>query len=51
MPAASLVPDICSSPLTLSTFAILILAFTGLELGPLLGDEIRDSARSVRRAI
>ena len=43
--------DICHPLPTLSTFAILILAFTGLELGPLLGDEIRNSARSIRRAI
>ena len=48
--ASSLVPDL-SSPLTLNTFAILLLAYVGLELGPILGDEIRDSARSVRRAI
>ncbi len=27
-----------------------LLAYTGLELGPVLGDEIQDSARSVRRA-
>ena len=48
--AASLVPDI-SAPATLSTFAILILAFVGFELGPLLGDEIRNSAQSICRAI
>jgi amino acid transporter len=47
---ASLAPDFNSLP-TLNTFAILILAFVGLELGPILGDEIRDSARSIRRAI
>ena len=47
---ASLVPD-WSAPSTLSMFAILILAFVGFELGPLLGDEIRNSARSIRRAI
>lgn len=50
MHATSLVPDL-ASPATLNTFAILILAFVGFELGPLLGDEIRDSARSMRRAI
>jgi amino acid transporter len=50
MTVASLLPEF-STTATLSTFAILILAFTGLELGPLLGDEIRNSARSVRRAI
>ena len=48
--AASLVPDL-SAPLTLNTFAILLLAYVGLELGPILGDEIRDSARSIRRAM
>ncbi|MDE2221259.1 MAG: amino acid permease, partial [Gammaproteobacteria bacterium] len=47
---ASLAPDLNSLP-TLNTFAILILAFVGLELGPILGDEIRNSARSIRRAI
>jgi amino acid transporter len=46
----SLVPD-WSAPATMSTFAIVILAFVGFELGPLLGDEIRNSARSIRRAI
>jgi len=47
---ADLAPDLHSLP-TLNTFAILILAFVGLELGPILGDEIRNSARSIRRAI
>ncbi len=47
---ASLAPDLNSLP-TLNTFAILILAFVGLELGPILGDEIRNPARSIRRAI
>lgn len=46
---ASLMPQ-WSSPLTLNTFALVLLAYTGLELGPVLGDEIQDSARSVRRA-
>ena len=50
MSAASLVPD-WSTPATLSMFAILILAFVGFELGPLLGDEIKNSAQSIRRAI
>ncbi len=50
MPAASLLPDFGATS-TLSTFAILILAFVGLELGSLLGDEIKNSARSIRRAI
>jgi hypothetical protein len=48
--AADLVPNLQSLP-TLNTFAILMLAFVGLELGPILGDEIRNSARTIRRAI
>lgn len=48
--AASLMPE-WTSPATLNTFALLLLAYTGLELGPVLGDEIRDSARSIRRAM
>jgi glutamate:GABA antiporter len=47
--AASLVPDMSSGP-TLSTFAILVLGYVGLELGPILGDEIKDAAHAVRRA-
>jgi amino acid transporter len=46
---ASLKPN-WTSPLTLNTFALFLLAYTGLELGPILGDEIQDSARSIRRA-
>jgi amino acid transporter len=48
--AAGLAPK-WTSPATLNTFALLLLAYTGLELGPVLGDEIRDSARSIRRAM
>ncbi len=48
--AASLTPE-WTSPATLNTFALLLLAYTGLELAPVLGDEIRDSARSIRRAM
>jgi amino acid transporter len=48
--AASLVPR-WTSPLTLNTFALLLLAYTGLELAPVLGDEIKDSSRSIRRAM
>jgi glutamate:GABA antiporter len=48
--AAALVPK-WSSGLTLNTFALLLLAYTGLELAPILGDEIQDSARSIRRAM
>jgi len=44
-----LVPQLSSLP-TLSTFAILVLGYVGLELGPIMGDEIRDPARTIRRA-
>jgi amino acid transporter len=47
--APSLVPDMTAGP-TLSTFAILVLGYVGLELGPILGDEIKDAAHAVRRA-
>ena len=47
--APSLVPKMLSLP-TLSTLAILILGYVGLELGPIMGDEIKDSARTIRRA-
>jgi amino acid transporter len=45
----SLVPHMSSLP-TLSTFAILVLGYVGLELGPIMGDEIKDAAHAVRRA-
>jgi amino acid transporter len=45
----TLVPHMSSLP-TLSTFAILILGYVGLELGPIMGDEIKDAAHTVRRA-
>ncbi len=47
--ARSLTPNVASLP-TLSTFAILILGYVGLELGPIMGDEIKDAAHTVRRA-
>jgi amino acid transporter len=47
--ARTLVPDMRSLP-TLSTFAILVLGYVGLELGPIMGDEIENAARTVRRA-
>ena len=50
MHAARFVPDL-RSPAQLNTFAIIVLAYTGLELAPIMGDEIRDTARSIRRAI
>ena len=45
----SLIPDFGSAS-TSSTFAILVLGYVGLELGPIMGDEIRDAAHTVRRA-
>jgi amino acid transporter len=46
---ATLLPDF-SAGATMNTFALLLLAYVGLELAPILGDEIHDSARSIRRA-
>lgn len=48
--ATSLRPHLRSLD-TLGTFAILILAYLGLELAPVLGDEIRDASRTIRRAL
>ena len=50
MNAARFVPDFRSAA-HLNTFAMVVLAYTGLELAPIMGDEIRDTARSIRRAI
>jgi glutamate:GABA antiporter len=47
---SSLVPHLNSLP-TLGMLAIAILAYQGLELVPIMADEIRDSSRSIRRAI
>ncbi|HEX9138488.1 MAG TPA: APC family permease [Steroidobacteraceae bacterium] len=47
---SSLLPHLNSLP-TLGMLAITILAYQGLELGPIMGDEIKDSSRSIRRAI
>jgi glutamate:GABA antiporter len=46
----NLAPDLGSLP-SLSTLAILILAYSGLELGPIFGDEIKGSSRTIQRAI
>ncbi|MEP7313687.1 MAG: APC family permease [Pseudomonadota bacterium] len=46
---ADLLPDWSALP-TFSTLAMLILGYLGLELGPIMGDEIKDSARTIRRA-
>ncbi len=48
--AASLVPDFSALP-TLSALSILILAYDGLELGPILAEEIRNPARVIPRAV
>jgi len=46
---ANLMPDF-SKLATFSTFATIALAFQGLELGPILGGEIRDPRRQIPRA-
>jgi glutamate:GABA antiporter len=48
--AASLVPDYTSLP-TLGALSILILAYDGLELGPVMAEEIRNPARVIPRAV
>jgi glutamate:GABA antiporter len=47
--AASLMPDFGARS-TYAAFAITAGAFSGLELGPIMGGEIRDPARQLRRA-
>ncbi|MBE1162218.1 APC family permease [Dyella acidiphila] len=47
--AGSLMPDF-GKLATLSAFATIALAFQGLELGPVMGGEIRDPARQIPRA-
>lgn len=46
---ANVIPDF-GRLATYSTFATIALAFQGLELGPILGGEIRDPARQIPRA-
>ena len=46
---ANLMPDF-GRLATFSTFATMALAFAGLELGPILGGEIRDPRRQIPRA-
>lgn len=48
--AASLVPKFTVLP-TFSAFAILILAYDGLELGPIMAEEIRNPGRVIPRAV
>jgi amino acid transporter len=47
---AALVPDL-GSMATLVSFATIALAYQGLELGPILGGEIKDPHRSIARAL
>jgi glutamate:GABA antiporter len=46
---ANMIPDF-GKLATFSTFATMAMAFQGLELGPILGGEIRDPARQIPRA-
>ena len=48
--AASLVPDYTALP-TLGALSILILAYDGLELGPVMAEEIRNPGRVIPRAV
>ncbi len=48
--AASMTPGF-SSFATLTFFATMTFAFAGLELGPVMGDEIKDPGRSLPRAM
>jgi glutamate:GABA antiporter len=48
--AAALVPD-PRSLATLASFATMALAYSGLELGPILGGEIKNPRRTIARAL
>lgn len=48
--APALLPDL-GSLATLASFATIALAYSGLELGPILGGEIRDPRRTIARAL
>jgi amino acid transporter len=48
--AASLMPDFSALP-TLGALSILILAYDGLELGPIMAEEIRNPDRVIPRAV
>jgi amino acid transporter len=48
--AAALVPDLRSLA-TLASFATMALAYSGLELGPILGGEIKNPRRTIARAL
>jgi amino acid transporter len=48
--APALLPDL-GSVATLSSFATIALAYSGLELGPILGGEIKNPRRTIARAL
>jgi amino acid transporter len=48
--STSLLPDFTALP-TLGALSILILAYDGLELGPIMAEEIRNPARVIPRAV
>lgn len=48
--ARDLVPNLRSLP-TVGSFATMALAYSGLELGPILGGEIKDPRRTIARAL
>ncbi len=48
--AATLVPNFRSLP-TIAGFATMALAYSGLELGPILGGEIKNPRRTIARAL
>lgn len=46
----ALLPNLRSMP-TIASFATIALAYSGLELGPILGGEIKDPRRTITRAL
>src|SRR5262249_61769531 len=47
---APFLPDV-TSPRTLASFAAMALAYVGLELGPILGGEIKNPRRTIATAV
>jgi amino acid transporter len=47
---SGLVPDL-AAPATIANLATIALAYAGLEVGSLMGDEIRDPGRAIPRAL
>lgn len=45
-----LTPDAAGFP-PFSTFGVLCLALVGMELGPIMGDEVRDARRTIPRSV